>query len=295
MRVFRWRTTFLLGGVAVAAASLFASSSSALASSGSTCTGDLSNVPASLGTLAGVYSGNVDVTGDCAVDAGPATINGNLTLEPGSALVAPFSFGDLTVTGNLLIKQGAAAILGCNHDSFPCFDDAGDPPTLDNSISVGGNLIANKPLGLVLHNTAIHGNAIENGGGGGVTCDSSPGIFGAFGSPPYIDQEDGSVGGNLIMQGMGTCWLGTLRVDVGGNLIVGQNATADPDAMEVVSNTVHGNIICRNNSPNVQFGDSGGVSNEVFGNAIGECGFNVLSDNPFGSPSGPTPISVKAG
>jgi hypothetical protein len=237
----------------------------------------------------------VDVTGDCAVDAGPATINGNLTLEPGSALVAPFSFGDLTVTGNLLIKPGAAAILGCNHESFPCFDDAGDPPTLDNSISVGGNLIANQPLGLVLHNTAILGNAIENGGGGGVTCDSSPGIFGAFGSPPYIDQEDGSVGGNLIMQGMGTCWLGTLRVDVGGNLIVGNNATADPDAMEVVSNTVHGNIICRNNSPNVQFGDSGGVSNEVFGNAIGECGFNVLSDNPFGNPSGPTPISVKAG
>jgi hypothetical protein len=295
MSLLRRRTTFLLGAVAVAAALLFASSSSAVAASGSTCTGDLSNVPASLGTLVGVYVGNVDVTGDCAVDAGPAVINGNLTLEPGSALLAPFSFGDLTVTGNLLIKAGATALLGCNHLSSPCFDDNPDNPTLDNSISIGGNLIANQPLGLVLHNTAIQGNAVENGGGGGVTCDSFPGIFGVLGFPPYIDQEDGSVGGNLIMQGMGTCWLGTLRVDVGGNLIVGNNATADPDAMEVVSNTVHGNMICRNNSPNVQFGDSGGVSNQVFGNAIGECGFNVLSDNPFGNPPSPTPISVKAG
>ena len=295
MRMLRRRATSLLAAVGVAAALLFASSSSAVAAAPSTCTGDLSNVPASLGTLSGVYSGNVTISGACAVDAGPAVINGNLTVGAGSTLVAPFSFGDLTVTGNLLIQKGAGVILGCNHDSFPCFDDTGAPPTLDNSISIGGNLIANQPLGLVLHNTAVLGNAIENGGGGGVTCDSSSGVFAAFGSPPYIDQEDGSVGGNLIMNGMKTCWLGTLRVDVGGNLIVGNNATADPDAMEVVSNTVHGNMICHGNSPAVQFGDSGGVSNQVFGNAIGECGFNVLSDNPFGSPPGLTPISVRAG
>jgi len=298
MKGLRRRTTFLLSVAALGVALLFVTSSSAVAASASTCTGDLSSLPgsvASLGTLAGVYSGSVTVAGACAVDAGPAVVNGNLTLKAGSTLLAPFSFGSLTVKGNLVIQAGAAAILGCNHLSFPCLDDAGNPPTLDNSISVGGNLIANHPLGLVLHNTAVKGNAIEHGGGGGVTCDSAPGVFGVLGSPAYVDQEDGSVGGNLILSGVGTCWLGTLRVDVGGNLIVGNNTTADPDANEVVSNTVHGNIICHANNPAIQFGDSGGVSNEVFGNAIGQCGFNVLSDNPFGNPPGPTPISVKAG
>jgi hypothetical protein len=293
MKQMRRRTTFL-STVALGVTLLLVTSSSAVAASRSTCTGDLSNVPASLGTLSGVYSGNVTIAGACAVDAGPAVVKGNLTLAPGSTLIAPFSFGNLTVKGNLVIKKGAAAILGCNHESFPCLDDT-NPPTLDNSISIGGNLIANKPLGLVLHNTAVNGNAIEHGGGGGVTCNSSPGIFGVFGSPPYIDQEDGSVGGNLILGDMRTCWLGTLRVDVGGNLVVSHNTTADPDANEVVSNTVHGNIICHANSPAIQFGDSGGFPNQVFGNAIGQCGFDVLSENPFGNPPGLTPISVKTG
>src|SRR5579862_9461663 len=249
---------FVLLGVA-------ASTASAIAGANATCTGDLSNFPSSVGVLTGTYNGNVQVNGACAVTAGPAVVNGNLTLQPGATLIA-----------------------ACNPISFSCVDD----PTATTPIWVGGSLIANQSLGLVLHNTTIVGNETINGGGGGLDCVSTPGVFGLFQSPAYIDNEDGAVNGNLTINNVHTCWLGTLRINVGGNLINTNNTSADPDGGEVISNVVGANIICINNSPAVQFGDSGGVPNEVRGNAIGQCGFNVLSPNPNGATS-PQPISVK--
>jgi len=272
---------FVLLGVA-------ASTASAIAGANATCTGDLSNFPSSVGVLTGTYNGNVQVNGACAVTAGPAVVNGNLTLQPGATLVAAFKGGALTVTGNLLVQNGATLIAGCNPISFSCVDD----PTATTPIWVGGSLIANQSLGLVLHNTTIVGNETINGGGGGLDCVSTPGVFGLFQSPAYIDNEDGAVNGNLTINNVQTCWLGTLRINVGGNLINTNNTSADPDGGEVISNVVGANIICINNSPAVQFGDSGGVPNEVRGNAIGQCGFNVLSPNPNGATS-PQPISVK--
>ena len=53
-----------------------------------TCTGTTDNFPTELGTLSGTYSGHVKISGACAVDAGPTTINGNLTIGKGSTLIA---------------------------------------------------------------------------------------------------------------------------------------------------------------------------------------------------------------
>jgi hypothetical protein len=65
----------------------------------------------------------------------------------------------------------------------------------------------------------------------------------------------------------------------------------------VISNTVEGSMVCFANSPQVQYGDSGGVPNQVRGFALGECGFGVEQPNPAPTqtnPAGPlTPISVK--
>jgi hypothetical protein len=58
---------------------------------------------------------------------------------------------------------------------------------------------------------------------------------------------------------------------VARNVIYQGNTFADPDASELTTNHVGGNMICLGNSPQVQFGDSSGSPNIVGGQAIGEC------------------------
>jgi hypothetical protein len=108
----------------------------------------------------------------------------------------------------------------------------------------------------------------------------------------FSDFENNSVGGSLAIAGLQTCWLGALRNVVHGTGLDIKNTFADPDANEVLSNTVEGSMVCLANSPQVLYGDSGGVPNQVRGFAFGECGFGVEQPDP--APSGPlTPISVK--
>jgi hypothetical protein len=282
--VLRLTSLAVVTGVALVAVG------SAVAGQSATCSGNLSNVPSSMGTLSGVYYGHVTIRGACAVDAGPAVIHGNLTLLPGATLAAAFSDGDLTVDGSLQLEKHTSTIVGCNPISFPCFDD----PSATTTIDVSGNIVAESPLGVVAHNTTVQGNTSVHGGGGGVNCVPKGG-FAAFGSPVYTDFEDNTMQGNLFVGGLGTCWLGSLRNVVAGNLVDTNNTMADPDAGEVVQNTVQGNIVCVGNSPAVQFGDSGAAPNLVAGNAVGQCGFNVFMPDPFYDGGGPQPISVKAG
>lgn len=96
-----------------------------------TCSGTFD----SPGTLVGTISGNLTVKGACAVDAGPAVVTGNLTVSPGSTLVAAFGGGgsSLTVQGNVHVKNGGAAIMGCNPESFSCIDDDQNNPTTSSS------------------------------------------------------------------------------------------------------------------------------------------------------------------
>ena len=146
-----------------------------------------------------------------------------------------------------------------------------------------GNVDANQPLSLYLGNMTVHGNVISNGGG---TADR-------FYNFPI---KDNTIDGNLILHGWAGGWIGALRNTVGGNIDFSNNASvvhpvddrgcmtsgtfpngcdaapgADPDSSEPVQNIVSGNLICHNNSPAAQFGDSGGGPNTVSGNKIGEC------------------------
>jgi hypothetical protein len=262
-------------------ASLAAVAGPANAATGSsTCTGTLG----SPGTLSGNYASNVTVNGDCLVDAGPTTVHGNLTVSPGSALVAAFGSSNLTVSGNVTVQSGASLIMGCEPNFSPCLDDG----TLTSDDSIGKNLTGSGALGILMHASTVTGNVSEYGGGPGLTCGPDP----VFGFGPFSDFEDNTIGGNLTISGLQTCWLGALRDTVGGNFTANGNTSADPDGNELISNTIAGNMSCSSNSPAVQFGDSFGVSNMVGHNASGQCGFDVLAANP--EPAGPlTPISVK--
>jgi hypothetical protein len=254
-----------------------------------TCSGTVD----SPGTLVGTISGNVQVSGVCFVDAGPLVVNGNLTVQAGAALIAAFGAtgSDVTINGNLDLKNGAAMVLGCNPVSSPCFDDNPDNPTLTVTATVNGNMTSSQALGVVVHNTTVGGNVEQHGGGGGFNCDPS-GVFAAFGSPVFSTYEDSSVGGNLDISNVSSCWMGTARVDIGGNASYVNNQLADPDAIEIVLNHIHGNLSCQGNS---MVWDSGDLSDNLFprapqpntvdGKRSGQC---VLSSPTSpGGPSGP--------
>jgi hypothetical protein len=111
----------------------------------------------------------------------------------------------------------------------------------------------------------------------------------------FSTYEDSSVGGNLDISNVTSCWMGTARVDIGGNASYVGNQLADPDAIEIVSNDIHGNLSCQGNSMVWDSGDAGPdlfprapQPNTVDGRRSGQC---VLS-SPLtdGGPLGPGPF-----
>jgi hypothetical protein len=248
--------------------------------------------------LAGTYTGNVVIEGACVVNSGPAAVKGNLTVAPGGALIAAFALNDrsghgasnLTVSGNLDVLNGATAIVGCEDPHFTCLDN----PALGSHDSIGGNLIEQQPLGVVVHNSSVTGNVTESGGGGGFSCEPT-GVFALFQSPVYSDYEDMSIGGNLTVSGLTSCWMGMARDRVSGNMQVLEDKLADPDAIEIVSNHIAGNLNCQQNS---QVWDSGDLTenlyprqpqpNTVLGLREGQC--VLASPAQEGGPLGPGPF-----
>jgi hypothetical protein len=279
------RRSFALLVAGVVATAMLATPAGAAPADPHTCSGTL----ASPGVLRGTYWSDVVVKGACAVNDGRAVVHGNLIVARGSALLAAYARrgSSLKVTGSVRVLRGAAAALGCESEEFACFDDPHqNHPTLSSTVTIGGNLRAIDALGVLAHNDTIRGYVKEVGGGGGVTCTPTPGsAFAAFGSPDYSTYEDSWIGRNLMVRDVHSCWLGTFRNTVGRDVRIARNRMADPDAMEVATNTVHGDLSCHGNGPHVQFGDSHGDPNVVYGMASGQCGFGVRRPDP--APHGP--------
>jgi hypothetical protein len=287
-------TSLVLGTVVVGAGA--AGAAAAGHDQPNTCTGTLT----APGLLTGTYHGDVVATGVCAVDSGAAVIKGNLIVAPGAALVATFALNDvtgtgtssLTVFGNVEVRSGAVLAMGCE----PTFDPCTDGPDGTGQNRVFGNVHGSDALGVIIHASTITGNVlvIGGGGGGGVACSPPyPGIFAAAGTPPFSDSEDNTIGGNLTITGLHTCWLGALRNSVHGNVFVANNTMAEPTADVIVNNVVNGSIACSGNSPAVQYGKSVRSPNLVRHHASGECAFDVKKPDPFATGS-LEPVSVKA-
>jgi hypothetical protein len=300
----------LYAGAALAAVSgaTLASAGSGLASSPKpfVCSGTAKNP----GVLTGKISSNVVVKGVCAVNQGSATVKGSLTVSSGAALLAVFGHNDktgkgvsnLTVNGNVLVGKGATAVLGCEAAHSPCADDTGKPPKLNNQVKIGGNLVSTGALGTIIHVTKIQGNVSQTGGGGGVTCSKMPGIFALFKSPQFSDYEDNSIGGTVVISNLRSCWLGVLRNKIGGSLGVKYNRMADPDAIEIGTNTIAHNLGCVGNTnavpasvavwDTVDTSPSGAlyprafVPNKVKGLRGGQCvrSTPTTQGGPFGKP-----------
>lgn len=212
---------------------------------GATCSG---------GAVApGVYS-SLTITGACFIE-GAVTVEGNLTIAPNAALDA--HDGTLIVRGNAIVQRNALFALGCLESGCSSTNDR-----------VGGNVLVNGALAVIFHHNTIGGNVQVHGGGGGVNCDPNAMLGG---SPLFTDFEDNQVGGNLAVTQLRSCWMGVIRNAVRGNVHIAQNVMADPDANEIVTNVIGGNLSCVHNSPAAQEGDSAGQPNVVGGRKLGEC------------------------
>lgn len=258
------RFKILLGVCALLAVGIGGSSAAAKSPSQGSCSG---------GAIApGVYSG-LTVTGDCMI-TGAVTINGKVTVAKGADLEAAFLGTKLTVNGNVQVQQGGTLGLGC---SFGFHDCGFSPPAWIGNVTVNGNISANQALTVYLDFSTVHGNVTVNGGGD-ITMVDTPEAGGLV-----LPIKDNVIDGNLMVQGWEGAWFGIIRNTVGGNVkathTVGTRMDETGtflDSTEIVTNVIGGNLICQHNAPPAQIGDSGGTTNTVAGNKIGECSKNGL-------------------
>ncbi len=288
-------TSAVIGGI------LAAGPATAAGAAATTGTTTCSGTPTAPGVLTGTH-GAVVVKGACEVNAGAAVVNGDLTLSPGSALLAAFALNDqtgsgtssLAVTGNVVVRAGATLLMGCNPANFACLDDPNQSnPTLSMHPTVGLDLRSNQPLGVIVHNFSVGGDVIQTGGGGGVNC-KPQGVFKLFQSPVYSTYEVGTVGGDIRISSVHSCWMGVVEDHVGNTMVMYRNRLADPDAIEILSNNINGNLICRGNSMTWDNGDVGPnlfprqpEPNTVGRNRKGQCVLsspNTKTDKPGPGP-----------
>jgi hypothetical protein len=210
------------------------------------------------GTIkAGTYR-SLTVAGNCTLTStGTAHVKGNVVVR-GHAFLNTLTTGTFNVDGNLSVRNDGIAGLGCNNE-VGC-------PTESND-HIGGNLTGRGAWAVVVEQEHVGGNVSIIGGGRSEDCSST----GLVGGPFFATVHDSTVGGNVVVRGLHTCWFGLIRTDVGGNVQIIGNRFGDPDANEIITNTVGGNLACFNNNPAAQIGDSGGSPNVVGGQKRGEC------------------------
>jgi hypothetical protein len=207
--------------------------------------------------ISGNY-GNLVIVGNRYVPAGQTlNVHGDLTLFRGSCLDA-FTLGTVHVWGNVSVGWAGILALGCTPGSIGPGPPCNGQTTND---IVGGSIVAIGALTMYLDGNTIGGSIVSIGGGPGVTFS------------PYINFpiKDNTIGGNVEITGWRGTWWGFIRNVTHGSVTLIGNSGADPDSSEVATNTISGNLTCLGNSPGAQFGDSGGLPNNVGGLKIGEC------------------------
>jgi hypothetical protein len=260
------RRLILLGSAAALLA--VALPGTTLAAAPGTCTG---------GTMAAGTYGDFTVTGTCNIAFGATVqINGDLTIAPGGSLndhgAEAWMAAQMHIAGDVYVGKGAVLGLGWNS---PNGEGSLGPDT------VGGDIVATRPLALQLGQVTVGGNVISNGGG---VLSTSIEDFRNF------PVKDNVIHGNLVVQGWHGGWIGLIRNQVDGNVIFSRNVSRsnpetgpgmDEDSSEVMGSaigdisipqTIGGNLICRGNVPAAQVNPVDfGAKSIVGGKGIGQC------------------------
>ncbi|HET7171187.1 MAG TPA: hypothetical protein VFI18_06100 [Gaiellales bacterium] len=216
------------------------------------------NVTCHGGTVhTGTYR-SLQIAGPCTLpNAGRVTVRHGLVVTR-TGLFNAATPAKLVVWGNVTVRHRGIAAIGCSPD-VGCAELGSDV--------IHGSVHAFRAWGTIIHATTVGGNVMIRGGGGTMDC-TRPSPIGA---PFYSVVEDSTVGGNLVVRRLHSCWLGVIRNQVGGTVRLIGNRFGDPDAMEIVTNHISGNLACFNNNPAAQVGDSQGDQNVVLGQKRGEC------------------------
>lgn len=228
----------------------------------------------------GTYA-SLTVKGVCWIpDGANVTVRGNLYVAPGAQLngvdptftLAWFNMARIHVRGNVIVGAGAILGLGCTpamaNDPFFPFPKCS--PTHNADVVVGGDLIAANALTIYLDGITVHGNLVSAGGGPG----RGPDVTQENPAFNYVI-KDSTIGHDLVVTGWRGGWNGSIRNHVGRNLVYVNNKGLDPDANEIITNVVGGNLVCFDNVHAAQYGDAqfvpGAAPNVVGGRALGEC------------------------
>jgi hypothetical protein len=146
----------------------------------------------------------------------------------------------VTVRGGIRVGAGATFILGSEEGT--------------GGGKISGGLDANDPASVQLHFARVSGGVRIIGGNG-------------F----FSTVEDNVINGGATIDGYTGFWLGFIRNTVHGSTNLSNNTLGDPDANEFVTNTIRGNLVCRNNVPAPHVGDSEGSPNDVSGRKVDQC------------------------
>ena len=181
---------------------------------------------------------------------GKSTCTGTLASGKYHRLVVPAGAtcdgtqANIDVRGGVRVGEGATFILGA---------DPGEGGITDTG-KIRGGIRATDPASLQVHFAHVNGGVRMRGGNG---------FFSAV--------EDNTIHGGATIDGYSGFWLGFIRNSVHGTVKLTNTDMQDPDANEFVTNTIHGSLICHNDSPAPQIGDSEGQPNVVTGRKVDQC------------------------
>jgi hypothetical protein len=268
-RAVAFLATLGLVGAMFAVLAVPAASASTSSSGGTNCAGSLAS-PGILGS--GTY-GSVTVTGFCYVPPrSTIVISGAVTVKSTGFLLAAGLFDQqlgvpgaptcdrsITIKGGVVVSPGGSLVLG---------DGEGSGCATRTHTVVSNGLHANGAIDLVIHGVVVNGGLTSSGGG-----DHGPCNFEASTGPVYAAVEDSQINGGVTVAGYSACWLGFARNHISGSVTLMNNHLDDPDAMEILSNSIKGGLACSGNSPkptNVADGTSF-EPNTVTGPRTGQC------------------------
>jgi hypothetical protein len=87
------------------------------------------------------------------------------------------------------------------------------------------------------------------------------GVFTLLDSPVFSVLEGSQIGGNVTITGLTSCWLGITHSHIDGSVHLINNQLVDPDAVEILDNTIGGSIVCQQNS---MMWDSADITEELY-------------------------------
>jgi hypothetical protein len=159
------------------------------------------------------------------------------------------SEGPVRIEAGLWMEAGATFVLGSEESGW-------------TTGTIDGGVHAVDPASVQIHFATINGGIDIRGGSG------------PFGGPFEVTWnaiEDNVIHGATTVVGYDGFWMGFIRNTAFGSVTMRGNTLTDPDGNEYVTNTIHGNLSCWDNSPAPQVGDSQGSPNRVTGRKAGQC------------------------